>query len=252
MGDWIIFYGLIIFILGLCIGSFLNVVIYRLPKKLSVVWGRSFCPKCKKEIKWFDNVPLVSFILLKGHCRLCRSPISWQYPVVELATGGIFLLSYLSHLSFLSYILFAGLIAIFFIDLERQTIPDEIVFPLIFLFLIFLLITDRPSLIIDYLPSALLSFLFLYLIFLLTRGKGMGFGDVKLAFLMGLSLGFPKVVVAFYIAFLTGAFVGIILILVKKARFGQRIAFGPFLALSTIFTFLWGREILCLAQKLLF
>jgi len=247
-----IFVNIIIFIFGLVIGSFLNVVIYRLPKKLSVIWGRSFCPKCKKKIFWFDNVPLVSYLVLKGHCRSCHSPISLRYPLVELLTGGIFLLSYLSHIGFLSYLLFAGLIAIFFIDLKHQIIPDEILFPLIFLFLIFFLITNHQSLITNYLPSALLSFLFLFFIRLVTKSKGMGFGDVKLAFLMGLSLGFPKVIVAFYIAFLTGAIAGVILILVKKAKFKQKIAFGPFLSLGTIIACLWGENILKLVQKFLF
>jgi len=242
---------LIIFVFGLVTGSFLNVVIYRLPRGLGFVKGRSFCPKCKRKISWFDNVPLISFILLKGHCRFCRKPISLRYPLVELLTGGIFYLSYLSHLSFLSYPLFCGLIVIFFIDLEHQIIPDEIVTPLSILFFLYFLITDRQLLITNYLITGIVSFLFLYSIYLLTKGKGMGFGDVKLAFLIGLVLGWPKVVVAFYLAFLTGAFFGIILILLGKAKLKQKIAFGPFLVFSTIVSFLWGEEIVRLAEKVL-
>lgn len=256
----------IIFLIGLCIGSFLNVIIYRLPRGLGFVKGRSFCPHCKKKIRWFDNVPLISFVLLKGRCRFCHSPISWQYPVVELVTGVLFVLGsspFLRNLVDLSFLrvldigltlaLFSALIVIFFIDLEHQIIPDEIVFPIVILFIFRFvfscLSTDYCLLTTIY--SAFGASLFLFAIYLVTKGKGMGFGDVKLAFLMGLVLGYPKIIVAFYLAFLTGAFVGIILILGRKARFGQKIAFGPFLALSTIIAFLWGEKILSLALKVL-
>ncbi len=253
--------ALFIFLLGLVVGSFLNVLIYRLPRQLSVVWGRSGCPHCRKKIAWFDNIPLLSFLLLKGRCRACHSPISWRYPAVELLTAVLFALGtrvYLSGLSDLSYlriaelsltlILFSALIAIFFIDLEQQIIPDSILLPVIVLFFLHSLLTA------NYWPlvAAFSASLFLWLIWALTRGQGMGLGDVKLAFLMGLSLGFPKIIVAFYLAFLTGAVIGVILILVKRARFGQKIAFGPFLAAATIITVLWGEKIFALAQKLLF
>jgi len=155
-----------------------------------------------------------------------------------------------------------SLIVIFFIDLEHQIIPDEIVFPNIFLFLIFHLVTNHPAfakasagrqlLITNYLLSALLSSLFLYLIYLITRGKGMGIGDVKLAFLMGLSLGYPKTIVAMYASFLTGAFLGLILVLVKKVKFGQKIPFGPFLSWGTIVAYIWGGKILDISQKIFF
>jgi len=247
-----------IFLLGLSVGSFLNVLIYRLPRHLSVVWGRSLCPKCRKKIAWFDNLPLLSFVFLKGRCRACRSPISWQYPLVELLTAVLFVLGarpYLSDLSNLgtaqvglTLILFSSLIAIFFIDLEQQIIPDEILLPVAVLFVLSSLLTTNYWL----LATGIASSLFLFLIWALTKGRGMGLGDVKLAFLMGLVLGYPKVIVAFYLAFLTGAIVGVILILAKKARFGQKIAFGPFLAAATIITVLWGEKILSLAQKFLF
>ena len=241
----------VVLALGLVIGSFLNVVIYRLPRGLGFVRGRSFCPKCKHKINWFDNVPVISFLILKGRCRFCGGKISWRYPLIELLAGALFYLSYLSHLSFLSYLLICGLVVIFFIDLEHQIIPDEIVIPLSILFLVYFLMTNPQLLITNYLITALISFLFLYFIFLLTKGKGMGFGDVKLAFLMGLVLGFPKIVVAFYLAFLTGAFIGIILILLGKAKLKQKIAFGPFLVFGTIFSLLWGEKIVTLAEKVL-
>ena len=132
---------------GLLIGSFLNVLIYRLPRGLSFTKGRSFCPKCKKQINFSDNIPLMSFVLLKGRCRFCHSSISWRYPVVELTTGVLFVLAAQNKLGrlgelrllgvgdfLLTILLFSGLIVIFFIDLEHQIIPDEIIFPLIVLF----------------------------------------------------------------------------------------------------------------------
>ena len=241
----------VVLALGLVIGSFLNVVVYRLPRGLGFVRGRSFCPKCKHKINWFDNVPVISFLILKGRCRFCGRKISWRYPLIELLAGALFYLSYLSHLSFLSYLLICGLVVIFFIDLEHQIIPDEIVIPLSILFLVYFLMTNPQLLITNYLITALISFLFLYFIFLLTKGRGMGLGDVKLAFLMGLVLGFPKIVVAFYLAFLTGAFVGVILILLGKAKLKQKIAFGPFLVFGTIFSLLWGEKIVTLAEKVL-
>lgn len=253
-----------LFIVGLAIGSFLNVVIYRLPRGLSFVWGRSFCPKCRQKISWFDNLPLFSFALLCGRCRYCRSPISWRYPLVEFLTGILFVLGATKVLGggelgivgiieiILNWILFSALLAIFFIDFEHQIIPDDLVFPLIFLFLLFFLITDYRLLIANNLISAIGAFLFLSLIWLITKGKGMGLGDVKLAFLMGLVLGFPKILVAFYLAFLTGAIIGVILILVKRAKLGQKIAFGPFLVSATIIAVLWGEKIVAFVQKLLF
>jgi len=231
-----------VLVLGSVIGSFLNVVIYRLPRGLGFVKGRSSCPKCKVKIKWFDNVPLISFLILKGHCRFCGKPISWRYPLIELITAILFCLIYLSHLGFLNYLLVCGLVVVFFIDLEHQIIPDEIVIPFSVLFLIFRF---------NNLLSALGSFLFLLLLYLGTKGKGMGFGDVKLAFLMGLVLGFPKVVIAFYLVFLTGAFTGIILVLLGRAKFKQKIAFGPFLVFGTIISLLWGEKIVRLAEKVL-
>jgi len=171
--------------------------------------------------------------------------------LIELLAGALFYLSYLSHLSFLSYLLICGLVVIFFIDLEHQIIPDEIVIPLSVLFLGYRLLTNIQYLISNFLITGIVSFLFLYLIHLLTKGKGMGLGDVKLAFLMGLVLGFPKIVVAFYLAFLTGAFVGVILILLSRAKLKQKIAFGPFLVFGTIFSLLWGEKIVTLAEKVL-
>lgn len=232
-----------VFILGLCIGSFLNVLIYRLPRSLTL-GGRSFCPKCKKQISWYDNVPLLSYLLLRGKCRNCRASISFRYPLVELLTGFLFLeglerLGGLGGLGTLGIlVIISVMIAIFFIDLEHQIIPDALV-SLGVLGAVGVLGVN----LITNIPSAIGAGLFFLLLHLITKGKGMGLGDVKLVFLMGLVLGFPGIIGALYFAFLTGAFVGVILILSGKKKFGQHIAFGPFLVAGFLVFLFFGQII---------
>lgn len=236
----------LIFILGLCVGSFLNVLIYRLPHLLPIT-GWSFCPKCKKKISWRDNIPLLSYILLRGRCRGCFSPISLQYPLVELASGLLTVFVYhvliydiwkLIWFLLISY----ALLVVFVSDLRYQIIPDQIVYPVIGINLV-----RQISLINQgggFLLSGLGAGLFFFLLHLVTRKKGMGMGDVKLAILMGLVLGFPKIILALYLSFLTGAFIGVILVLAKFKRFGEHIPFGPFLSSATFISLFWGDEIL--------
>lgn len=244
-----------LFLLGLAIGSFLNVLIDRLPRDKSVIKGRSYCDSCEKPLLWYDLIPLVSFVLLKGKCRYCHSPISFYYSTVELTTGVIFVLVYLfffqegieNHesrimgLFALGYYLFvaATLIVVFFADLKYGIIPDKIVYPGVVISLLYLFILHN-SLFIIHLLSALGAFLFFLLLFLVTRGRGMGFGDVKLVFLLGLFLGFPKIILALYFAFLTGAFVGCILILWRKKRLSETIPFGPFLSAGAFIAMFFG------------
>ncbi|MFZ5366299.1 MAG: prepilin peptidase [Patescibacteria group bacterium] len=248
-----------IFILGLCVGSFLNVLIYRLPHSLPIT-GRSKCPKCKKKILWYDNIPLLSFAFLRGKCRFCHSPISGYYPVVELLTGCLFIsaaiflpeqnIKYqilnIKYFLVLSYylVIISTLIVLFFTDLRFQIIPDRVIYPTAAIVLAFSLITNYQLPITNYFLSALGAGSFFLLLHFLTRRKGMGMGDVKLGFLMGLVLGFPKIILALYLAFLTGAFIGVILILGKKKRFGEHIPFGPFLTSATFVSLFWGDEIL--------
>lgn len=245
------------FITGLCIGSFLNVIIYRMPRNLPFVRGRSYCPKCRKKISWYDNIPLLSFLRLKGRCRNCHQKISYRYPLVEFLTGILFILGAesvleksagLGILEILAivriWLIISAFVAVFFIDLEWQIIPDQIVFPAILINFFLSLATSYRALITNLLPAAVISALFFYLLHWLTRGKGMGLGDVKLAFLIGLILGFPLTVVGLYLAFLTGAITGVILILAGKVKFKQKIAFGPFLSLSTVAVLLWEEKIL--------
>lgn len=255
-----------LFAVGLCVGSFLNVLIYRLPHNLSI-FGRSFCPHCKKKIVWHDNIPLVSFIILGGRCRKCRSPISLQYPAVELVTGVLFVLVFLflpsegikhqvlsiKYLVVIGYYLLivSSLVAIFFTDLKHGIIPDKIIYPTIFITFLYIILNTK-YLILPNLLSALGAFLLFFLLVLITRGKGMGMGDVKLAFLLGLFLGFPKIVIALYVAFLTGAAVSLILVLWGKKKFsGGTVPLGPFLVFGTLLAFFAGEKLLQLVLPLL-
>ena len=260
---------LFLFILGLFVGSFLGVLVDRIPRKKSFLTGRSYCDNCKKTLAWYDLIPVVSFFLLKGRCRFCHTKLPFFYPIIEITTGVMFALTYgllISNFKFqisnfieLIYYLFivSSLIVVFFTDLKYGIIPDKIIFPATFVTFIWLIINHQTlaprsfsevGLIINHLLTGVGSFLFLltvpYLYYLLTKKMGMGGGDIKFAFLMGLILGFPNIVVALYTAFLTGAFFSIILILWKKKSLPTgRIAFGPFLVLGTILSLYWGNQI---------
>lgn len=243
---------IVLFIYGLFIGSFLNVVIDRLPWGKSL-GGRSYCDHCKKKIAWYDLVPVFSLIVLGGKCRFCKKKISWQYPLVELLTGIVFIVVYVSMYRYvnsdnfpvllvLQLIIYSGLIAIFFIDFKNRIIPDEILVVLLGATLVTKFITGSPALLVDLLCGGVLFLIFMALV-LLTKGKGMGLGDVKYVFYMGLFLGYPASVVAFYVAFLTGAFISLILVFRGEKRFGQTIAFGPFLVIATVVSHIFGAQL---------
>ena len=243
---------IVFFILGVCVGSFLNVLVDRLPRNESFLKGRSHCEKCKKELAWYDLIPLLSFSFLKGKCRYCQVRLSWYYPAVELTTGFLFaavlffvLGRNINIITFIYYcFIVSSLIVIFFSDLKYGIIPDKIVFPAILASFLFLILNSQLSA-LNYLLSAVGASLFFLFLFLITRGRGMGFGDVKLAFLMGLILGFPNIVVSLYIAFLTGAVIGCILIIWRKKKLaGTSIPFGPFLVLGTFLAIIWGENLL--------
>lgn len=223
-------------------------LIDRLPEDRSVIFGRSRCDSCKKKIPLSDLVPLLSFVVLKGICRYCKSPIGWRTPIVELTTGLLFVLVFLYNsnntpalhsagvLTLLTQlIVVSGLIAIFFIDLKHGIIPDIIVFPTTVIAFLYLLLNTQY--LIPNTLSGLGAFLFFLSLFLLTKGKGMGFGDVKLSFLLGIFLGFPKIVAGLYLSFLSGAVISLILITLRKKTLKQTVPFGPFLVAGTIAAF---------------
>lgn len=239
----------IIFIIGLCVGSFLNVVVDRPMKRRSIIFGRSACDFCHHELAWFDLIPLFSFILIQGRCRYCHKKLSLQYPLVELLTATLFFtafyflpLQYSQNYAFLLVVfgLLTSAIALFIADIKYQILPNgSMIFFAVFSFLL-VFFTSSDSVFIR-LGIAVASCLPFLLIFIFSKGKAMGFGDVKLSFIIGYLLGFPAIIPALYIAFLTGAIAGIILILGRKVRFhGGTIAFGPFLLVGTALGLIWG------------
>jgi leader peptidase (prepilin peptidase)/N-methyltransferase len=222
-------------LLGLVVGSFIGAYTYRYPKGISIARGRSFCPKCGQGIAWFDNLPVVSYFLLKGRCRACGRQISLRYPLIELgcAIGFVALAP-----NILSIFIFSVLLAIFIIDLEAMTIPDELVF-------LGLLVTLLVYFFQDFnfyanLLTGLGAAGFLLLVNLLTRGQGMGLGDVKLAILLGVILGPINALSWLLLAFWLGAGVGLVLLILGQAKWKQKVAFGPFLIASFFVILKWG------------
>lgn len=235
-----LFYNFIVFIFGLIIGSFLNCVIYRLEEDRSFLQGRSFCPHCKHKLGFFDLIPILSFLVLKGKCRYCRKPISWQYPLVELATAVIFVVAFSILHSVFHILISAFLIVIFVYDLKHYLIPDKVIYPAIGTALIYdLLVFDLGTF-----GAALSAAAFFAAIVLVSQGKWMGMGDVKFAFLMGLILGLPQTLVALFFAFLSGAIIGIGLILSRKKSLKSEVPFGPFLVAGTLVALFWGEGII--------
>jgi leader peptidase (prepilin peptidase)/N-methyltransferase len=265
--------SVLIFLLGLCVGSFINCVVYRLNNRIKkdfsglrgIFLGRSFCDGCRRRLVWYDNLPVVSFLMLRGRCRFCHSPILWQYPLIELATGFLFLgvfwwvknwcgetfyfdrnkLVYCYLVISLYCFIGASLVAIFVSDLRYNTIPDEIVYPAMLISFLNAIrsFAGKEGFLAYAIAAAIGAGLFFFILVLLTRGRGMGMGDVKLAGLMGLVLGFPKILVALFLAFLTGAVWGGILVVMGKKKLKSHIPFGPFLVGATLISLVWGNQI---------
>ena len=241
----------IIFILGLIIGSFSNVCIYRIPKKESIVFPASHCPNCNSTIKAIDNIPLLSYFLLKGKCRKCGEKISIRYPIVEFLTGVIYLLIFLVYgrsLQTLIYtLLSSALIIIAFIDLDEQIIPDEISLPGIVIGFVLSFIVPY----ISYFNSILGTIVGGGIIFLIAlvglaifKKEAMGGGDVKLSAMIGAFIGWKYIMISLFIGFFIGAIAGILLILLKIRNRDDLVPFGPFIVLGSFITILWGKNIL--------
>ena len=249
--------GLLIFIFGLAIGSFLNVLIIRLPqpeisKYRNIVGGYSRCPKCQKMISWYENIPVLSFLFLRGRCRHCRSSISWQYPIVELLTGFLFLFSFLiygNHPVFLVYVLFliSLLIVIAFIDLKHLLILDSLILAGFIVSLLFIFLASSFQLPASSLQTPASNFyglLFfggiLLFLFLITKGRGIGLGDVKMAGWLGFVFGFENSINIFYLTFFIGFIWAIILLVSKKAGLKSKVPLGSLMALASVLFLLSG------------
>ena len=259
---------IIVFIFGSILGSFLNVCIHRMPKGESVVWPRSHCPKCKKRIPGYDNIPFISFILLKGKCRICKSKISLRYPLVELLTAVIFLLFFtrygLSYDFFFYIVLSCALIIATFIDIPHRIIPDEIsvggiivgfvlssvrgvnINPFAFSFAPML--NSVLGIIVGGGVIFLTGWLFDSIYFKLLKKppiggetESMGGGDVKLLAMIGAFLGWQRAAMSFFLAPFFGAAVGIYMLIIKK---DHTIPYGPFLSLAALISIFWADKIM--------
>jgi prepilin signal peptidase PulO-like enzyme (type II secretory pathway) len=258
------------FAIGLVIGSFLNCLIYRVKIKRSFLSGRSYCPKCKHKLSWFDLIPVLSYLQLAGKCRYCQKSISFQYPLVEIAIGIlyaaaaailepsiVFLASFtLFNLFSLFYYWFiiSVLVVVFVYDLLWYIIPDEAVFAGIlataafcasrFFYEFFLTGSANFEILANPLLASVFAFSFFLTVFLVSSGKWMGFGDVKYAALMGMVLGFPDIAVGLFLSFFLGAIIGLSLIGLKKKEISSEIPFGPFLVSGTIAALFFGKDII--------
>ncbi len=246
-----LFNNLIIFTLGASIGSFLNVLIDRLPHDESIN-GRSHCDYCKKKIAWYDLFPVLSFFILGGKTRCCGKKMSWQYPVIEILTGLVFVLVFKDGpygTNVIRSVLNAGiiscLIVIFVSDLKYHLISDYILLALlIFSFLFHLFNNEAMKQFNNFLISGLIVALPIFLIYYFSKERAMGLGDVYLTAIMGFLLGWQKGFLALYIAFITGAIIGVLLILLRRKKIKSKIAFGPFLVIGTVVMMFWGEKIL--------
>jgi prepilin signal peptidase PulO-like enzyme (type II secretory pathway) len=261
-----------VFIFGLIIGSFLNCLIWRLHSKIPLTpfvkggnkRNRSYCPKCGKQISWYDNIPLLSFIMLRGKCRRCGKSISWQYPIVEFATGLLFVMAFVNNFSaqggpawgwqFLnitpdvmllilrSWFMISVMIVIFIYDLRWYEILDKVTLPACLVVLILNLAIGFN--LWNLLISGIIGGSFFLVQFLISNGKWIGGGDIRLGLLMGLSLGWPAVLMAIFIAYFIGSIVGIGLILAGKKQWGSEVPLGVFLAVGSVISLFWYEPIL--------
>jgi leader peptidase (prepilin peptidase) / N-methyltransferase len=236
--------------LGLCVGSFLNVCIHRLPRRESLIHPPSHCPNCGRQLSWFDNIPIVSWIVLRGRCRGCRTPIAVRYPLVELITAILWVVIAASTppgaLLASRLVLVTALIVLFMIDLEHQILPNVITLPGIAVGFLFSLIAP---------PGPVSSFLgmvvgagILYAIaagYLLVRGEeGMGMGDVKMLAMLGAFLGWPAVLLTLVLSSFAGAVAGILLMVFSRGTMRYALPFGTFLAMGAVIAMLSGDAIL--------
>lgn len=245
----------LVFIFGTIIGSFLNVCIYRIPLGRSIVRPGSSCCNCGKLIQWFDNIPLLSYLILKGKCRHCSAAISFRYFLVEMITAlsGVGLLLHFSlSVAFVVYFIYAcALIIVVFVDIERREIPDEISIPGIFVGILLMMLVNygSPRMLLDSALNSILGaivgwgsmFLLAVVGELIFRKEALGGGDMKLMAMIGAFLGWKLVLLTFFISPLLGTVAGIVVMIRHKENV---IAYGPYLALGSIVCLLYGEKIL--------
>ncbi len=240
---------LFIFLLGASFGSFLNAWIWRTRGKKSIMKGRSKCTNCGAEIAWHDNIPVFSYFFLRGRCRHCNKRISIQYPLVELVIGLLFLIVLYHHQNTIKIELIRDLLIIYFLafiyiyDFKYREILDRITLPLIVILSIFSLVFNWHSVPNLFIGAAIGGGFFI-LQYLLSKGRWIGGGDIRLGILMGVILGPRLVVLAIFLAYMIGAVVSLILILLKRKKISDSTSFGTYLTLATVVVMLWGKDIL--------
>ena len=258
--------GWFFFIFGLIIGSFLNCLLYRLEKSEDFIAGSSYCPKCKHPLSWKDLIPVVSWIFLKGKCRYCKQKISIEYPLIEFATGILFVLTslfvfanypqfQLFHLSFYLVVV-TSLLVVFIFDLRHYLVSEAVllytgIFVVVWRIIAFILEIHTLNNLLFYLLAAILSALFFWILYLLTNKKGMGFGDIEIVFLLGLIVGFPDIFFVIFIASLLGSIIGLLAITFFKKTMKTALPFGPFLVIATFAMLFYSDIILELYQQFL-
>ncbi|RLB18569.1 MAG: prepilin peptidase [Deltaproteobacteria bacterium] len=247
------------FLFGLALGSFANVCIYRLPLGRSIVSPPSSCPHCGQQIKFYDNIPLLSYLLLKGKCRVCGHPISAQYPLVELSMGLISLalfIRYGASYQYILYLLFTGsLVVITFIDLHHQIIPDVVSLPGIavgFLSSFFLISVSWIDSVIGIVAGGGALLVIAIIFEKLTGREGIGGGDIKLLAMIGAWMGWKALPFIVLVSSLAGTIIGGGALLITGKGYGVRIPFGPFLAMGTLIYFFFGSMILQWYSRLFF
>lgn len=251
------------FIFGIIFGSFFNVIVYRAGQD-DETWtkGASHCENCNHSLAWYDNIPLLSYLLLKGKCRYCGSKISVIHPLVELATGLVFVFSAYLALNFfllpaspllsyrflsliLSIVVNSILWLILLIDLKYMLIPDQLVAALLFLALFWQYVNFSMgrTAVLHSLISSISFLMFFLILWLITKRKGMGLGDIKLIAPLTFLVGYPRSIVGVFFAFIIGGIWGIILLLVGRKKWGQVLPFGPFLIVGAWIALAWGQSI---------
>ena len=245
----------LIFIFGIVIGSFLNVLIWRLPREESPN-GRSHCPHCLHELVWYDLIPVFSFAVQRGRCRYCKQSISFRYPLIEIVTGVLFVLAFLAHpftdtetllRFFMAIIVMTICVVVFVIDLEHYLILDKVVFPgiatMLALLMLISIVTGDSSKALYAVVAAIIVFIPFWALWFFSKGKWMGFGDVKFMALMALALGVPGIIIALFSSFMLGALVGVGLIIIGKKHMSSKLPFGTFLTVATVIALLYGQQL---------
>jgi len=255
------FINLILFCIGAIIGSFLNAVIYRLPRHESLLFPGSHCPQCGDKIRWFDNIPILSFFILGRKCRHCKLPIPARYPVVEILSAVLFVIIY--HVYGFSYeflfytILSALLLTVTFTDLEKGIIPNSVILVGAISGFFMLLIfwpdcvppswTGRPlnfiNSLIAFLAGGGIMLFWAVTGKLLFKKESIGAGDIKLVAMTGIFLGLQNTLLALFLSFLSATITGISMILLKKARMDSRLPYAPFLAFGALISLVYGNQI---------